>query len=173
MQVGVKVTDDFMIAAFVRAEIDSPRFGAAYRGLLAQRRVPRSVVDNPNMLRPEDNDVRRWLLRSVRGYPDTLLFAGFPTGVSWFKATVAPDDLRSLYYADHPTWTTLTRGSRLVADGARNVKDIPTSEDANHNIQAVTDRVLDGETFPELRGVSSAPDGPVVILEGQTRATAY
>lgn len=117
--------------------------------------------------------MRRQLLRLVRGYPTTLLFDGFPTDVSWYRATVTPDELRAFYYADHPTWTTLSRGSRLVADGAANVYDVPTDENANQNIPAVADRVLAGERFPELLCVSTAHDGPVVIFEGHTRATAY
>jgi hypothetical protein len=174
MQVGQKVTDDYMVAAFVKAEIDSPRFGAHYRQGLAAFGKRRSIVDSPNMLVPHDNWVRRQQLRGVRGYEaNAYLFAGFPTPAAWHMATVTPEELKSIYYANHPTWTTLSQGSRLVADGAANVFTVQTNENTHVNIPAVAERVRGGETFPELLCVSTDPDGPVVIFEGHTRATAY
>ena len=170
-----QVADDVMVAAFVKAEFDSARFGEHYRQILQGLGGDRGrVIDHPDTTNSEANDQRRTLLRGVRGYGiGTALFTGWPTDVQWWRARVELDDLAGLRYADYSTWVDLSKGSRLIGDGAANVDTVIVGENANANINAVAAGVTSGRRFPELIFVAETSEGPFVLVEGHARATAY
>ena len=175
MELLEEVDDDVMIAAFVQAEFDSPRFGPGYEARLRELGGARGdVIDHPDMSDRAANDMRRALLRHVRGYETgQYLFEDWPTDVQWWRARVGLAELTTLMYANHPTWLCLTGGSRLIGDGAANVDTVFVAENANANIKAVATSVKLGERFPELIVVAETEQGPFVVIEGHSRATAY
>jgi hypothetical protein len=75
-------------------------------------------------------------------------------------------------YANHSTWVSLSGGTRIVADGAKNVDFLAAAEDANKNIKAVADDLRSGKRYAELIGVEGEA-GKIILAEGHTRATAY
>src|SRR5438128_4998277 len=101
-------TEDEMILAFLRAEIDSHRFGYRARlGVLAQ-----PLIDNANLGDARANAMRKALLRDTRGYGvNSALFTGFPGNVTWRRFRLDPEDVRALRYANYATWVDLSRGS--------------------------------------------------------------
>jgi hypothetical protein len=168
------VTAVTVVDAFVRAEIDSPRFKDGYRYYLAARGGTLATV-----LEPDRSELRTQLLGDVRGYGrNTLLFRGFPAEVSWRLVELeTPRDWKNIRYANEREWITLSGGSRLVADGAARV-DLVRKDETIHiikdNVQAILRDVSEGTTYPDLIAVESthAP-GELVLAEGHTRATAY
>lgn len=61
-------TEDEMIVAFLRAEIDSSRYGENYvRAGLRARGLERRLIDSPNVTDSVENGVRRQLM-GYRGY---------------------------------------------------------------------------------------------------------
>lgn len=170
-----QVADDVMIAAFVKAEFDSARFQAAYRQETGHLNVAQGdLIDQPDTANREANDRRRRLLRAVRGYnAGRYLFQGWPTDVQWWRARVALDELARFKYAQYQTWVDLSKGSRLVRDGAANVDTVLVGENANANIKAVAAAVRAGRRFPELLLVAETLQGHFVLVEGHVRATAY
>lgn len=164
-----------MVAAFVRAEIDSARFSRPYQdGLRSLRVRRRDLVSRPNLNNPVANEQRRFLLRGVRGYGiNKFLFQGWPANVEWWRVRVALEELSTFQYAHYATWLTLSGGTRLVRDGANNVDTVPAPENTNANIKAVAALVRRGQRFPELILIAREREGPIVVMEGHTRATAY
>lgn len=71
------------------------------------------------------------------------------------------------------TWLDLTNGTRLVGDGAANIDTVPATENINANVKAVAALVRAGRRFPELILIARQREGPKVVMEGHTRATAY
>jgi hypothetical protein len=115
------------------------------------------------------------LLGAVRGYPDQALFHGFPRDASWCRAQLQPGDLGSLRYGRFDNWKTLTGGSRAVADGAARIAASEPSAAASRdaeNVKAVAEAVRGGVKYPELIA-AQAEDGSLILMEGNTRATAY
>jgi hypothetical protein len=167
-------TENEMVLAFLQAEIDSTRFGPMYAGILANSGIDRRMlIDRADLNSAQDNRIREELLKLVRGYGnDTFLFRGFPNDVRWRKVALEPQDWDAVKYANYPTWVTLSGGTRIVADGARNIESVAAAEDANRNIKAVAADVRTGKRYPELIGVSSLT-GEIILVEGHTRATAY
>jgi hypothetical protein len=167
-------TESEMVLAFLQAEIDSSRFGPTYKGILSNSGINReSLIDRADLNSTKDNWTRKELLKVVRGYGnDSLLFRGFPNNVQWRRVGLEPGDWDIVKYANYPTWVTLSGGTRIVADGARNIDSVAVAEDANRNIKAVADDLRSGKRYAELIGVDSEA-GKIILVEGHTRATAY
>jgi len=154
MRILRPATEDEVLAAFVRAERDSPRYGEQVRELLErQRGDERSVLAA----------YRWWGL-------DEGLFGGFPSEVEWSRAALTPDEVLDILYIDWDWWLTLSGGSRRPHDAAERMRAglVPGAriEEDDEQIARAT------PTNPELIAVR-APASYLVLLEGHVRLTAY
>ncbi len=132
-----------------------------------------SIIDNPDRNSRQANQIRRELLRLIRGYgAGQFLFAGFPIDVTWRRVALEQEDLPKLKYTKCPPWVELSRGTRLVIEGATNIGSDTPAEDAAVNIRAVADDLKRGKQYAELIGVDGQ-NGEIILMEGHTRATAY
>jgi len=167
-------TEDDVVFAFLQAEIDSARFGPIYQTILANSGLDRhSIIDSPDRNSQQANHIRRELLRLIRGYgASQALFAGFPIDVTWRRVALGQTDLSQLKYANCPPWVELSRGTRLVVEGATNIGPDTPAEDAAVNIRAVAKDLKRGKQYAELIGVDGQ-SGDIILMEGHTRATAY
>jgi hypothetical protein len=98
-------TDDEMVLAFLRAEIDSPRFRDA-RGVLRDKMRqagydPRFLIDNGDACDPQANAHRRAILKQWTD--PKRVFAGMPPDVTWRRVRLQPDEIGGLEYCNHPT----------------------------------------------------------------------
>jgi hypothetical protein len=162
-----------MVLAFLKAEIDSPRFGDAYQNLMQQSGLDKSeLIDSASLSDPLQNAARRTLLGDARGYGNNVyLFAGFPQNVAWRRVKITSGEYATLMYTKYPAWIDLSGGSRKVVDGAKNIGSVAVDEQTISDIQAVAEAVKKGQRYPELIAVEAA-DG-IVLVEGHIRATAY
>jgi hypothetical protein len=164
-----------MRLAFLRAEIDSPRFPTA-QGLLLRDQLRQCgldssfLIDNADLGDAHANALRRDILRQWTD--PKKIFAGMPGEVTWRRVRLQPEEIGGLMYCYHPTWLALSGPSRLVADGAANIGRVVAPDNVDKHVCCVADRVRQGEKFPELILVQ-ALDGRLILLEGHTRATAY
>src|SRR5262245_2755847 len=164
-----------MVLAFLRAEIDSPRFPTA-QGLLLRDQLRGMGLDSSTLINTADlcdaaaNAMRREILRQWT--EPKKVFTGMPADVAWRRVRLQPDEIGGLTYCNHRTWLALSGPSRLVADGAAKIDKVIAPDNVNEHVARVTDRVQRGERFPELILVQTR-DARLIILEGHTRATAY
>ena len=164
------VTEDEMIFAFVRAEAYSARFGPIFRQVMGGKQA----IYNRDLTDASANAARRRALAVVRGYEqNAYLFRGWPEDVQWKLVAVSVEELGGFLYANDPTWTTLTQGSRIVRDGAANLETVPTHEDAKPNILAVERGVLGGQKLEPLIAAATDQSAQHILVEGHARATAY
>jgi len=162
-------TEDEVVLAFLRAEIDSSRYHGHYIRCLALLGLERTLIDDPDLSDQLANAARKQLLQGIRGYAaDTALFSGFPNDVRWRRVVLEPGDFEAMRYANHPTWTDLSRGTRLVSVGARNL----AGQSGTEQIPAIADAVRNGVTFSELIAAEAA-DRSLILIEGHSRATAF
>jgi len=162
-----------MIAAFLRAEARSAaRFGPALEFARRLIGAPSEVVDNPDTGDEAENAARLEIFRRYRGYPEHLLFRGFPA-VTWHRVQLEPGDFQRMRYAkEETTLVPLSGPSRLVTEGARNFQaGVPAAAPMIH-IAAIVEAVKRGERFPELIAAQDT-DGSLVLIEGHSRATGY
>lgn len=170
-------TEHDMILAFLQAEVDSARFGSLYQNCFDQLKQTgfnrQLLVDTPDLQSGQQNAVRKEILKAVRGYgTGQFLFQGFPWDVTWRRIAMEQTDLPKLKYANCPPWIDLSRRTRFVIEGAKNIGAGTPAEDAAVNIRAVTADLKCGKRYPELIGVDDH-NGDIILMEGHTRATAY
>ena len=98
--------EEDMVLAFLQAEIDSSRFGYTYQYILTCWGLSRILlIDQADLRNMEDNQIRKELLKAVRGYTaGQFLFTGFPPNVRWRRADLETTELKRLKYANFPTW---------------------------------------------------------------------
>jgi hypothetical protein len=170
-------TENDMVLAFLKAEVDSARFKAYYEGHFVQLENlgfnRQALVYSPDLKSAEQNAIRKEVLKVVRGYTaGQFLFIGFPADVTWRRIALEPTDLAKLKYANYPAWVKLSGGTRRVVDGAANLDSIDLGDGTNAHILAVAADVRAGKRYPELIGVTDE-NKDVILLEGHTRAAAY
>ena len=172
IELGSATADD-MVLAFLQAEIESPRFSIYLKPLLASFDLDRAtLIDNGLLNDSEQNRLRAELLKGYRGYPDKVLFRGFPADVRWRLIQVERDELADFKYAKEPSLIAVSGESRKVADGAKRFEAGKAPDYFSERVSGVAGRVKNGERFPDLIAVA-ADNEPPVLVEGHTRATAY
>jgi hypothetical protein len=164
------VSNDEMVLSFLRGEIDSPRWGPHYIAVLSRMRSDRlSLIDNADLNDADANRIRARVLGPVRGYGhNELLFRGFPTDTTWRRVQLDPPDFHKLNYLNCSPFPELTDGTRAIEVGARNYhRDGELALRVDNVVQAIEK----GVSLQELILVEDADS--LVVLEGNTRATAY
>jgi len=165
-------TENDMVVAFLRAEIDSSRFGKHIRIRLAERGLDRHLIDEPNLADVGENSIRKQILASFRGYGvGRFLFDRFPEDATWRRVRLELHDFETLRYADYKTWVDFSDGTRLVSIGGRNFRRLPHDSETCH-MNAITEALRNGVRFPELIAAQHH-DGSLILIEGHSRATVY
>ena len=164
-----------MVAAFLKAEIASERFGSSILALLRRDGQNRSIIDEPDIRNERENAYRTKLLGDFRGYrQDRELFHAFPEDVCWHRYSLSGVELARVKYIDYSYWNELSGGSRLAVDAARNIRDrAVVFGQSTKGFLDVARTLEGGAKFPELILVGTAPEAELVVLEGHVRLTAY
>ena len=160
-------TEDEMIAAFVRAELDSPRFGAELRSTLAKLGMSVEVVSAAPSV-THANQARRLLLAAYRGWGQyESVFGGMPNDVVWSWAALDESVVRervfTIKWYFEETFGTRSAHEigemrRRAADGSRSQLERSVAEG-----RVMEPAILLAE--PDLR--------QLVILEGHSRILSY
>jgi hypothetical protein len=169
------ISEDEMVAVFLKTEIASMRFQADILAILARRGWSRSIVEQPNLADSQENANRRQLLGDWRGYGrDGDVFRGFPPDVRWYRAIVTKDELTRIRYINYDYWNELAGGSRLAVDAAERIRQgVEVFGVGNGGFWWMAEALCAGATFPELILVGRDDGSPLVVLEGHVRLTAY
>ena len=164
-----------MVAAFLKAEIASERFGSDILALLRRDGQNRSIIDEPDIRNERENAYRTKLLGDFRGYrQDRELFRAFPEDVCWHRYSLSGVELARVKYIDYSYWNELSGGSRLAVDASRNIRDgAVVFGQSTKGFLDVARALEGGAKFPELILVGTAPEAELVVLEGHVRLTAY
>jgi len=164
-----------MVAAFLRAELASPRFEPTLLAILERDGRRRGVIEQPDLANPADNEYRAQLLGEHRGYGrDEDVFTSVPPEVRWYRGQATRSDLAHVRYIDYDYWTELSGGTRLAMDAAERIRQgIEAFRVGNGAYWYLAEALKAGGSFPELIMVGSEERGPLVLLEGHVRLTAY
>jgi hypothetical protein len=163
-----------VVAAFLRAELDSPRYGATISKLLGDAGLHESIVRRPTFASAAENAERDALLERHRAWLRREgLFNGFPDGVEWFRAALSPELVLSILYINWDWWLRATGGTRRPLDAADRIRRNEVEGSTAEALQPIAARLRSLEPPPELI-VAAPPDySRLVLVEGHVRLTAY
>ena len=173
IEVG-EASENDMILAFLRAEIDSPRHGDVCRDWMKSLEIDRSMcIGNPDLNSEADNSARMDLLGRLRGYgADMFLFEGFPADTRWRRVKLEPPEHARLKYAKEEIWPGFSDGTRSVVRCAEKMERNELPNDPAKHLRAVQENLETGETVPEIIAVEGQGED-LILVEGFVRATAY
>ena len=169
-----RIDEAEVIAEFLRAEIDSPRFGERVRARLATDGYDERIVRQADTTDDAANRYRAMLLHSYRGVGGSApLLEGLPDAIEWHRASIAPEALGSVRYIDYPYWNELSGGTRSPARAAQRIREgITAMGRSNDGFIALAKRLCAGESLGAPVLIAPTRADPPVILEGHTRVTA-
>ncbi len=175
MRIIKKISEAEMVALFLKAEINSPRFRDDILDILQTMRLDRTIIDNPDINHASENISRRGVLSEFRGYKRNKgVFKDLPDDVEWYQVALRPSDLEKVKYIDYPYWVEIAGGTRSPIDAARRVKAKAVDKGIANWICEVAAAVEKGEGYPEIILVSNSWDEKdLVVLEGHLRITCY
>jgi hypothetical protein len=165
MRVVAPASEDDMVAAFLRAEVGSPRFGPEVLAALAHEGLDRSLLQQPDTSDLAANAARRRVLAAYRGYPDRAVFTGLPADTVWQWVTLTRQELLAVRYIDWGYWLKVTAGTRRPVDAIPRIGHSPSCQQLAAEITA-------GRLPPELILVGRPGGHDLVVLEGHVRLTA-
>lgn len=160
------VTYDVVVAEWVKAEHGSPftNFGEAFNG----EEAPVAWALEPDVADPEQNVVRAGMLAILRPMVGSL-----PPGTTWNRAKASREELQGFLFMAGADWAGLSGGSRRIGDGARLFTSNCHDDALRRAVHSIRRKVLAGKTFPPLIAISTPALDPMVVIEGNKRATAY
>ncbi|HXR73862.1 hypothetical protein [Actinocrinis sp.] len=169
------ISEAEMVAAFLKAEISSTRFGSEVRAVMRSFGVPEHLVIHPDPADDHENALRAEVLGAYRGYRrNREMFEGVPDDLTWYKAELERSEIGNLRYVDYSYWNELTENTRLVKVGVANIMEgkvvfgVP-----NDRFLALAQDIRHGrhDFGPVILWAQDAA-APLEILEGHLRATA-
>jgi hypothetical protein len=167
-------SEDEMVLAFLRAEIDSAEYPGSIEGALSMQGYTRAIIDNADLSDSRENSARVVCLSRHRGFKQNRkLFRGFPDEVTWQRMSLTPREVGRAKYINQSVWVMGSAGTRLVADGAMNLDSGSFPESHRSKIRSIEANVRTGPMPPELILAGRGDDSPMVLVEGHSRATAY
>lgn len=164
-----------MVSVFLKAEINSNRFGHFITDKLKEDGLDVSVIEKPNLTDEKENIYRKEVLTAYRGFENrTAIFGGFPSNSKWVRVLLDKDDLYKVKYINYDYWNELSSGTRLAKDAAKNIKSgVVIFNQPNDNFLKAAEAISKGVKFPEMIMVSVRQGADLIVLEGHLRLTAY
>ncbi|HVD46799.1 MAG TPA: hypothetical protein VNG70_05905 [Candidatus Limnocylindria bacterium] len=172
-------SDDQVILAWLRAEIDSPPFQSY---LIGDPPKPShlarglALARNPDLDNAEHNAERRRIIASAHGFGrGSLIFAGLEDDIAWRRVRASIADVAAMLYSNrNATWTTLAPATRTVAEGAANAAVVFSGDYTNMHILSLARTICHADPAPALSELICLrlPDGGISLVEGHARATA-
>ena len=163
-------TEDEMVLAFLRAEIDSSRFSGPLLAALAEQGLDRAIIDRPDSSEPEENEPRRRVLAAYRGYGrNDALFAGLPDDISWSWVALTPAELADVRYIAWDYWLEVSDGTRQPLKAIARMR---SEWDVEGSVtRTMAEAAARGSLPPEIIVVGRPLGEGLVVLEGHVRLT--
>lgn len=174
MRVQGPLSADVMVAAFLQAEVSSPRFGVPISRLLARDGRGRRVLEAPDLTGADENAYRARLLGEWRGYGRNAdVFTDLPGDTHWSHAVLDHADLERVKYINDDYWIGFSGGSRLVKDAVARIHNGEINPGEAACYRAFAEALAQGARFPELILLHNPSTDELVVMEGHIRITSY
>jgi hypothetical protein len=164
-----------MVAAYLKAEISSARFGSDVMEAMRAFGVSEALITDPDTTSRRENALRAEVLGAYRGYRQNReMFEGVPDDLTWYEAELTRLEVGELRYVDYSYWNELTDNTHVVRDGVENIRrGRVVFGVANDRFLAFAEEIRrGGHDFGPMILWGHDVGSPLEILEGHLRATA-
>jgi hypothetical protein len=163
-----------VVATFLRAEIESARWGDKLRDLLREDGVEESVLAHPDVEDAAANAHRARVLDRHRGWLQRIgLFQGLPCDLEWTLVALTPEEVLAMRYIDWDWWLEISDGTRDPCVAADRIRaGLVAGADLDED-RALAERLRSATPPPELIAIARPDLAKLVVLEGHVRLTAY
>src|SRR3990172_13139188 len=146
------ITEEEMVAVFLKAELKSTRWSKRILETLKKNNLDKEIIEKPDITNEKENGFRAKILGEIRGYKkDSGFFEGFPDKVKWVRAVLTKDELRKARYINYSYWIELSGGSRLLKGAVKKIKKgVEVFGQSNKQFFKLAKLVDKGEKFPEV-----------------------
>ena len=155
MQLLERVDRAVVVDAFLRAELDSPRFAAQLRDALERAGATEALVREADLTDATANELRHGVLQDYRG----SYFGRHLDDLVWYRAALTRDEVLDIRTIAWDFWLDVTGGTRLPADAA-----------ARFRAEGADERFVPGG--PPLIVVRADPTAHLMVVEGHGRLVA-
>lgn len=175
MKVIRKISEDEMIAHFLKGEINSNRFAKKLIDICKKLNVNISIIKNPDLNSRKENNVRKKIIGIFRGYGlNKELFENFPEDLDWEIVELNRKELEGIKYINYDYWIKLSKGTRLPSKAAESISEgIEILGESNNKFIESAKHLKGGGKFPKMIIVTNEKRKKLVVLEGHLRLTAY
>ena len=174
MRVLRAATEAEVVAAFLRGELDSPRWGERLRELLREEDVDASLVRTPNVEDAAEGAYRARLLDRHRAWLRREgLFDGFPERVEWSRVALSPEEVLAIRYINWEWWLRISCGSRSPVDAAARIRRGEIAGVTAEEHEPIAAHLRAAKPSAELIAVAPPDRSRLVVVEGHVRLTAY
>ena len=122
MKLVRKTTEEEMILAFLKGELNSKRFNDDLKNALNELGLDANIILNGNIEDGQENLDRLKIMKEFRGYPDEKLFKRFPKIDEWKLVELSESDIDNIYYIDYDYWNELSNGTSKPVEAAKVIK---------------------------------------------------
>lgn len=164
-------SEDEVIVAFLEAELDNPRHAQRYSQ--ARSDSGHENISAEELLAEGKSLQRKEGFIAARGWPDSMLFEGFPKHPTWSYFELEDNDLEKLVYIDYSYWNELSSNTRSPMVVAKNIKEnIIVYGQGNDQFEGIAEAVRAKKHFPPLV-LGKISNSKFIIIEGHARATGF
>lgn len=173
MRILRDASEEEMVLAFLREELDSRRFREPILQALKDAGASEELILEGDITSERQNVLRGRVLGLFRGYPDREIFEHYPPNVAWKYGAFEAADLNKLRYVDYSYWNELSKGTSCPVQAAETLRKGEEIYGISNQYFLEGKKMLEqGMTFPPLI-VLTCGNQKYLILEGHCRATAY
>jgi hypothetical protein len=169
------VTEEEVVALWLKTELASVRYRDRLLGLLDQAGLDQALLEAPDLADSLGNARRLCLLGEHRGFRrHEQVCTRLPDEIAWHRYALDPEELPAIRYVNYDYWNELSGGTRLAGEAARNVRrGLEVFRVSSAGFLEIASAVAAGAILPELILVAEDDRSPLTVLEGHVRLTAY
>jgi hypothetical protein len=164
LPVGRRLTEEEVIAEFLRSEFHHPEFDE-------HRHQFDHLVRHPDLANSRENAVRQALLFLRRG----PMWRELPADTAWFEVELRAKDLDRIRFFPRAQWRRVAQGSFYLTDVVERIRI--QLESSSHNdffgkLRILSTSVQDNLINPAVLLIGVNETGPLTILDGNHRMAA-
>lgn len=162
-------SSDEVVLEWLKAELNSARFGNDLIESINALGLNKDIITNPQVSDKEESISRRKILYRYRNWLDEDL-----DDYDWQLIELNLEEVGNLNYIDYSYWNELSDGSQRVNQAVRTIESgrivFDVSNDDFHMIAAA---VNSGTELPPIIVIAKDSNVTGKIIEGHLRATGY